>query len=171
MVWIMTKAPKPAPSPPTRRRILAGALALGLLGLAGPTAGPYQRASAQAELRSLSAPEAERRLSEGELMLIDVRSIPEWRQTRIAKGARTITIHDPAGVDAFVEKVAAAAGERDRPIAFICASGVRSAYAYKLMSDAGFTNLYNVTEGMMGAPAHGPGWLKRQLPTEPCEAC
>ena len=167
----MTQAPKAARSRPSRRHLLAGGLALALLGLVGPTSGPYQRASAQAELRSLSAPEAERRVSEGDLMLIDVRSIPEWRQTRIAKGARTITIHDPEGIEAFVAKVAAAAGERDRPIAFICARGVRSAYAYKLMSDAGFTNLYNVTEGMKGNPAHGPGWLKRQLPTEPCEGC
>lgn len=159
--------------PETRRRLLAGAAALGLLFLAGPAGGPFQRAAAQSGAqRTLSAPEAGERLAAGELLLIDVRSQPEWLQTRIAQGALPITIHDPQGKAAFAEKVAAAAGgEKDRPIAFICASGVRSAYAYQLLAERGFTNLYNVSEGMLGNPRHGPGWLERGLPTERCSGC
>jgi rhodanese-related sulfurtransferase len=164
---------KGGPTLKTRRSLLLGLGALGLLLLAGPAGGPYQRAGAQGQAqRSLSAAEAEALMSKGELLLVDVRSKPEWVQTRIAEGALPITIHDPEGKAAFVEKVAAAAGgETGRPIAFICATGVRSAYAYQLLEERGFTNLYNVPEGMLGNPRHGPGWLKRGLPTERCTTC
>ena len=158
-------------SPGTRRSFLAVLLSVGLLTLAGPVGGPYQTASAQAQSK-LSAPEAQKRLSTGDLLLIDVRSLEEWKKTGIAQGAAAITIHDPDGIRAFVDKVVRAAdGRRDRPIAFICATGVRSAYAQKLMSDAGYTELYNVSEGMMGNPRYGPGWLKRGLPVQACDAC
>jgi len=34
----------------------------------------------------------------------------------------------------------------------------------------GFTQVYNVKEGMVGSTA-GPGWLKRGLPVERCAQC
>ncbi len=167
------RAPQDAKTPPLTRRGAAGLLlAAVLLALCGPVTGPYQQAAAQQAIRDLSAPDAQARLESGELLLIDVRSRPEWTQTRIAEGALPITIHDPDGAKSFIAKVmAAAGGERGRPIAFICATGVRSAYAYNLLREAGYSNLYNVTEGMLGNPRYGPGWLKRGLPTQRCSGC
>ncbi|MEJ1995217.1 MAG: rhodanese-like domain-containing protein [Limibacillus sp.] len=154
------------------RRLASALFAFTLLVLVGPANGPYQRAAAQQPVPDLSAPEAEARMQEDGLLLIDVRSKLEWAETGIPKGAEAITIHEPRGVGYFVMKVSeAAGGERDRPIAFICATGVRSAYAYSLLKEAGFSELYNITEGMLGNPRHGPGWLKRGLPTEPCPDC
>lgn len=117
------------------------------------------------QAEELSAPEAYARASAGEITLIDVRSPSEWRQTGLPAHGKAITIHDPAGLPAFVRKIVALLGnDPAQPVALICASGVRSAYAEKLLERAGFTAVYNVTEGMLGGRA-GPGWLKHALPT------
>ena len=63
-------------------------------------------------------------------------------------------------VDALLEKTR---GSKDVPVALICARGVRSARLNNQLVEAGFTNLIDVPEGMLGSAA-GPGWLKRGLP-------
>jgi rhodanese-related sulfurtransferase len=35
---------------------------------------------------------------------------------------------------------------------------------------AGFTQVYNIDEGMVGSSA-GPGWIARGLPVEACQRC
>jgi len=60
--------------------------------------------------------------------------------------------------------------DRDRPIALICARGNRSTVASSALTQAGYTHVYNIREGMFGSP-DGPGWLARGLPTDPCSAC
>ncbi len=59
---------------------------------------------------------------------------------------------------------------RDAPLAVICAAGTRSTVAAELLAKSGFTRVYDISEGMSGG-AHGPGWLQRHLPTEPCKTC
>jgi len=151
-----------------RRFILGGILAVAMVP-AMPRAVPA-RASAEQEI--LSAPEALRRVASGELILIDVRSEKEWRETGIPKGALAISIHDPRGKTGFLEKVRAAIGETTgKPVAMICAAGVRSDRTQKWLREAGYKPVMNVREGMMGRwrflePSQ-PGWLKRGLPTEP----
>ncbi len=120
----------------------------------------------------LSADETHRRLEANQLMLIDIRSPQEWRQTGIAKGASTITIHDPLGTAGFVSKIKASLrGNLNRPIALICAVGARSTRASQILKRAGIKRVYNVREGMLGNPKDGPGWLKRGLPVTPCPHC
>ena len=115
----------------------------------------------------LSADETHKRLAANQLTLIDVRSPLEWRQTGIAKGAKAITIHDPLGAAGFVSKIKASLrGNFNRPIALICAVGVRSTRAYQILKRAGIKRVYNVREGMLGNTTDGPGWLKRELPVE-----
>ena len=120
----------------------------------------------------LTAPEASRKVSAGELILIDVRSEKEWRETGIPRGALAISIHDPRGRDGFLEKVRAAIGRHPGwPVATICAAGVRSDRTQSWLREAGYKPVLNVREGMMGRwrpfePAQ-PGWLKRGLPTQP----
>ena len=115
--------------------------------------------------------EANMRAEAGELVLIDVRSPQEWRQTGVPKGARRVTIHDPGGLKGFVDAMAAAVGgDLKKPIAVICARGNRSTRAQKALSEAGFTRVFNIREGFIGGP-YGPGWVKRGLPVEPCPSC
>ena len=120
----------------------------------------------------VSAPTALAATAKGTVTLVDVRSRQEWRQTGVATGAKRVTIHNPNGIKAFVaEIVKAVGGDKSRPVALICAAGVRSARAEKILVAAGFSNLQNVSEGMMGRPDAGPGWLKRGLPVTPCPEC
>ncbi|MGB0631540.1 MAG: rhodanese-like domain-containing protein [Alphaproteobacteria bacterium] len=113
----------------------------------------------------VTAPAAAKTAADGKTTIVDVRSPREWRQTGIAQGAAMVTIHNPNGIKAFVRAMAkAVGGDKTRPIALICAAGVRSARAARILAANGFTNIQNISEGMLGRPGAGPGWLKRGLP-------
>ena len=119
----------------------------------------------------LSAVEAARRAKNGNIMVIDVRSPGEWRQTGTAQGAKRVTIHDPDGADGFLRHmVAAVDGDRSQPIALICARGNRSTRARDFLRRHGFTNVHNIVEGMLGNRAD-PGWIARGLPVDSCKQC
>lgn len=151
------------------RRSIIG-LTLGVILL--PMAAAVSPVLAADESGILTAPEASRMVAAGELILIDVRSRDEWRETGIPRGALAISIHDPRGRDGFLEKVGAAIGrDPGRPVATICAAGVRSYRTQAWLADAGYRQVLNVREGMLGRwrpfePSQ-PGWLKRGLPTQP----
>lgn len=119
----------------------------------------------------LSAPQAHAGAKAGRLVLIDVRSPREWRQTGVPKGAKLVTIHHPRGARGFLEDILkAAGGDKSRPIALICAQGVRSSRGKRFLEARGFTNVHDVSEGMLGRGSQ-PGWLARRLPTSKCPAC
>lgn len=137
-------------------RIFSCALLCGLLLTGGAWAGSSQ----------LRADDAFRRAQSGKITLIDIRSPAEWRQTGVPQGALPITMHDPAGIDAFYRAVLAATGnDKAKPVALICAAGNRSRWAQKFLADKGFTHIENVGEGMFGNGAQ-PGWLRRGLPID-----
>lgn len=120
---------------------------------------------------SLSAPEAHVQAQAGQLTLIDIRRPDEWKQTRVAQGALEINMAHPQGTAGFVKQVEAElGGDRNAPIGLICRTGNRSTQMQRALVEAGFTQVYNVKEGMAGSGA-GPGWLARGLPTEACRSC
>ncbi len=131
-------------------------------------------APAAAQAESLGAADAKRLAERGELTLIDVRLPIEWARTGLPEGALALSLQNPRTLEprpGFVEDVLkAVAGERDRPIALICATGQRSAYAVDLLEQSGFTDVHHIAEGMIGS-RDGPGWLAHALPTEPCRVC
>jgi len=106
---------------------------------------------------------ARRAALDGSVVLIDVRNPDEWLRTGIGEGAHPISMQDPAFLDTLLDLVD---GDRDRPLAIVCAAGGRSAQVARALSAHGFSTVHNVDEGMMGSPA-GPGWLGRGLPTVP----
>ena len=119
----------------------------------------------------ITPPAALEAVESGDLLLIDVRSPQEWRMTGLPSGGQAATIHNPAGLGGFLDEVLAlAGGDKDRPIAVICAGGVRSARAQRFLESEGFTQVLDVDEGMMGRP-DAAGWINRGLPTEPCAEC
>ena len=122
----------------------------------------------------LSPEDALQRAKEGDVTIIDVRLPVEWAETGLPETAVGISLQDdetlqprPGFIDDLLRQVD---GNLDEPIALICATGNRSAFARKLLAANGFTQLYDVTEGMVGG-VNGPGWLARELPTEPCSIC
>lgn len=139
----------------TRRTVLAG-LALAVT--------PLTASAQQSEL--IAADYAQQRAAGGDLLIVDVRTPGEWSKTGIPEGAHAIAMQDPA----LAEKLdALTGGNRDRPVALICATGVRSGRVASAMARAGYTNVYSIGEGMHGS-ASGPGWLRRGLPVAkaPC---
>jgi rhodanese-related sulfurtransferase len=120
---------------------------------------------------TLAAPDAYAQARAGALTLIDIRRPEEWRQTGVAKGARQIDMAHPRGDAGFVGQVAAElGGDKNAPIALICRTGNRTTRMQRVLTDAGFTRVYNIKEGMAGSGA-GPGWIARGLPVEPCRRC
>ncbi len=116
----------------------------------------------------MPAEEASAQAASGALTIIDVRTPGEWRETGIPEGAARVPLNHPGGIEAFLEAVGAAVqGDKDRPIAFICAAGGRSSAAQRLAREAGFIQVSDIGEGMLGSRA-GAGWLARGLPTEDC---
>lgn len=108
----------------------------------------------------LSAPEAYAMQKAGELLVVDIRSPREWRETGVARNAVTITVHQRSFAKALLDAVD---GDRSRPIAIICATGARTAVARKYLEKMGFTAVADISEGMLGS-ADGPGWIRRGLP-------
>jgi len=120
---------------------------------------------------TLTAPEAFEKAQTGQLTLIDIRRPDEWRQTGVAPDALRINMVHPQGVTGFVQQVGAELeGQRDTPIGIICRTGNRTTHMQKALQEAGFTQVYNIKEGMVGSGA-GPGWIARGLPVEPCKTC
>ncbi len=112
----------------------------------------------------LSAPEAHRMAAAGEVLLVDIRTPAEWRQTGVPQGAVLINMLHPQGPAGFAEELLRhVEGDLDAPIALICRTGNRTTQVQRDLQQRGFTRIYNVREGMAGSDA-GPGWLKRGLP-------
>ena len=120
---------------------------------------------------NMSAPEAYELIQAGKMTLIDIRRPEEWRQTGVAKDAKRINMEHPDGLIAFLRQIAIEVkGDANAAIGLICRTGNRTTQIQKVMQEVGFTNVYNIKEGMIGSAA-GPGWKTRGLPVEPCPSC
>jgi rhodanese-related sulfurtransferase len=112
--------------------------------------------------RFMEVREANARAKKGDIVLVDVRRPSEWRASGVPASGYAITMHQNAA--SFVKQLlAATGGRRDRPLALICATGGRTTWLQPQLRKAGFTNLFNVTEGMYGS-RYGAGWLRKRLP-------
>ena len=120
-------------------------------------------APAQASDGILTAAEAHRAAQAGEILLVDIRRPDEWRRTGIAEGALPLDMRRP---DFVAQLDQAVGGDRSRPVALICAAGVRTARVATALRRMGFSDLHDVSEGMTGSRA-GPGWLRAGLPVTP----
>jgi rhodanese-related sulfurtransferase len=112
---------------------------------------------------SLDAATAWNLVQENQIVLIDIRRPDEWLVTGTAEGAHRLDLRRPDFIAALSDLVG---GDRDRPVALICARGVRSARMANLLAQNGFSSVINIPEGMLGA-ADGPGWIARGLPLAP----
>lgn len=148
---------------PTRRLVLAG-LATAGAGAAGAGIWLYRRRP-HFDGAALDPVAAHDLAARGEILLVDIRRPDEWRRTGLPQGAVALDMRRADFIAALTD---AAGADRDAPIALICAGGVRSARLGRRLTEAGFTNIIDVPEGMQGSGA-GPGWLRRGLPTRTYE--
>ncbi len=144
-------------SPFTRRRVLIGGGAA-IVAAAGATHAYRTRDLFEGD--AIDPVVAHQSVSAGKLILIDIRRPDEWAKTGIGEGAIPIDMRRDDFVDELHKVVN---GDRAKAVALICARGVRSDHMSARLIDAGFTNIIDVPEGMLGSRS-GPGWIKRDLP-------
>jgi len=97
----------------------------------------------------ITASEAFKRASDGSIVLVDIRLPTEWKDTGIGINAVPITMHQ--NFSNFVDELTKVAGADKRPIALICAEGVRSSAMQEMLMQYSFKGVINVGEGMMGS--------------------
>ncbi|MEL6168671.1 MAG: rhodanese-like domain-containing protein [Pseudomonadota bacterium] len=116
--------------------------------------------------RVIAADAAHAQAAAGEIWIIDIRRPDEWARTGTPEGAIPLDMRR----DDFLQALATAtAADPDRPVALICARGVRSHRLTQRLQDAGIAPVLDISEGMLGSSA-GPGWLDRGLPTDQVES-
>lgn len=102
----------------------------------------------------------------GSIYLLDIRRPDEWTRTGIAAPAIPLDMRRK-DFEVTLQAIFEASGER--PVALICARGVRSDRMNERLAQAGFSDILDVPEGMLGSGA-GPGYIERDLPLrEPTE--
>lgn len=99
---------------------------------------------------SISAHELETlRTSKDKPFILDVRSAQEYKQDGHIAGATLITLSD---LPNKLKQV-----PTDRMVVCVCRSGARSSAAYGVLMQAGYTNIRNLSGGMMG-------WQSAKMP-------
>ncbi len=115
--------------------------------------------------RAMTAPQAHAAAISGNIVLVDIRTAGEWKETGIPVAAHAIDMYE--GPQAFTAKLLKiTGGDPTRRIALICRTGNRSATLQAHLTKAGFTDVVDVAEGVAGG-RYGQGWLKHGLPTRP----
>ncbi len=113
-----------------------------------------------------SARDTDDALRFGGVVLLDIRSRGEWRETGVARGAWPVSMHETG----FPERLMASlelAG--DRPVALICSTGGRTGSVMEALRRAGYRGFVDVSEGMLGN-RRGPGWIAAGLPVVDLDA-
>lgn len=86
------------------------------------------------------------------LVVLDVRTPEEFAESRLS-GAININVEGQGFEDAVSDL------DEDAPVLVYCRTGRRSANAITIMQDLGFTELYDLDDGIAG-------WAHAGLPTE-----
>ncbi len=110
--------------------------------------------------KSLTVQQAYQQAQERKIVLLDIRTPNEWRSTGVGEAAFPLDMRREDFISVVTQLVEQ---DKSRPVALICAGGVRSARMSNRLTEAGFTNIIDVPEGMFGSAA-GPGWIRAGLP-------
>ncbi len=113
--------------------------------------GLAQNRVAQTAIKNITPAELRQRLQTGEsLLVLDVRFPEEYAADGHIAGSRLLPLPN------LRQRISEL--PTDRPIVCVCRSGNRSMVACEQLAGLGFTNLYNLSAGMVG-------WRQAGLPT------
>jgi rhodanese-related sulfurtransferase len=121
---------------------------------------------ALAEPKTITARKANQLLQNDKLILIDVRTPPEWQETGVAQGAWML---DMTHRDFGGWLMTAINRNPGHQIAIICRTGSRTGRLAQVLEQNGITDVLDVTEGMIGGP-RGKGWIPSNLPIVSAQA-
>ncbi len=113
------------------------------------------------ESRPLISPrDAHERAKAGQLVLVDIRTPEEWRDTGVPEGAIRLDLTNPA----FEARLAALRAENPgKPIALVCRTASRSRRAQEALLARGWRDVLDVSGGVLG-DGRNKGWLDEGLP-------
>ena len=117
----------------------------------------------------LSAIDAAKEMSNN-LIIIDVRNKEEWKETGIIPNSLLIQMLSAGRTirKEYISELLIALGEdKDIKAAIICHSGGRSSATVEMLKNEGFSNIFNISEGMVGNGST-TGWINRNLPLIAC---
>lgn len=139
-----------------------GVLALGAVGFVAVDGQNlfYAALAGETLAQRLTVEQAHAQAIAKDITLIDIRRPDEWAQTGSGQGAQRL---DMLRADFIPALTALMGGDTSAPVALICARGVRSAHVANRLAEAGFTQIIDVPEGMLGSRV-GSGWLRKGLP-------
>lgn len=104
------------------------------------------------------------------LLIIDVRNKEEWSETGVIPGAKLIQMLTTTRTirNGYIEEIINTLGDKkDINAAIICHSGGRSSATVTMLEGKGYTNISNISEGMVG-DGKTTGWISRGLPIVKC---
>ncbi|MCF6321478.1 MAG: rhodanese-like domain-containing protein [Rhizobiaceae bacterium] len=107
----------------------------------------------------MSAPDALREIEAGNMILLDIRSPGEWKETGVASVAVPLTMHSKTFIQGYEKIVSENPGKK---IGIICAVGGRTAWLQAELAKRGLGDVTDIAEGMLGSKA-GPGWIARGM--------
>jgi len=144
---------------PSRRLALLGGTVV-LAGVGAFASGWFNIFASANTAGALSVAEAFAQAEAGHIYLIDIRRPDEWGRTGVASPAIAMDMRRD-DFEAVLQAIIDQSG--DRPVALICARGVRSDRMNARLRAAGFGNIIDVPEGVLGSGA-GPGYIAAGLP-------
>ena len=108
-------------------------------------------AQAKSQIVEIDTAAAQKRIEDGNLVVLDVREPDEYEQ-----GALPNALHIPRGhLEAQIEGRAV---DRDQTIVVYCAGGVRSAFAAQTLQELGYTDVLSVAGGFGKWKDEGREW-------------
>jgi len=105
---------------------------------------------------SISVYPTKEMLESGEMVVVDIRTEPEWEQTGIVPGSKCITFFDATGhydVASFLTALDRIGG-KNVPIGLICRTGARTSQVASFLHQQGY-NVKNLAGGVMKLVAEG----------------
>jgi len=103
-------------------------------------------------------------------LIIDVRNKDEWKESGVIPNAKLIQMLAPDSNirNGYLEDLIEVIGEdKSKEVGIICRSGRRSSFTVNILKEKGYTNIHNISEGMLG-DQKTIGWVTRNYPTIQC---
>lgn len=123
----------------------------------GESGGNAETSVKQGSVSNVSNTELQDLMAKG-VTLVDIRLPEEWQQTGVIKDSKPLTLFEKNGSVApnflaDLQKIVPA----NKPVALICRTGNRTRAGSEMLAQAGYSQVYNVTNGITG-------WIKEGKP-------
>ena len=117
-------------------------------------------AQTASERATMSVREAFDRSKAKDVLLVDIRTPEEWKDTGVPEGAIRLDMTSPV----FEARLATLRAENPgKPIAIICRTASRTRRLQDVLGKRGWTNIIDVRGGVLG-DGRNKGWLDEGLP-------